>query len=161
MNKQNVTSLTKKAYDNVFLPTHNFNGSEKDIEEHILENIESISKECGWGEIQRVETQYSINCISNGIKSKRVRLDILIWHKDGSGTVIEVKSTKRDMRTQVLSAISQSLYYGCVIEKKLGCMPRLVVAANEISEDVYEAIKRFNLPICLLMVDGDRCIYLR
>ena len=161
MNKQNSTTLSKKASDNVFLPTHSFNGSEKDIEEYILENINQISEECGWGEIERVETQYTVKCPLKESKQRRIRLDIFIWHKDGSGTIIEVKSIKKGYRTDALSAVSQSLHYGCVIENMLGCLPRLVVAANEISDDIYDTIKRFNLPICLLMVDGDRCVYLR
>jgi hypothetical protein len=161
MKPQNPTILSKKAYDNIFIPTYNFDGSEKDIEEHILENIESISKECGWGDVQRVETQYVIKCPSTEKRQKKIRIDIFVWHTDGSGTVIEVKSVKNKNRTDSLTAVSQSLHYGYVVEAFLGHLPRIVVAANEISGDVYETIKRFNLPICLLMVDGDRCVYLK
>lgn len=42
----------------------------------------------------------------------------------------------------------------------LNNMARLVIAAPVINKDLYEVVKRFKLPINLLMVDGDRCIYL-
>jgi hypothetical protein len=136
------------------IPAFQFVGTEKDIEAHIVDNIEDISLRCGWGGVKKFKAQLTIRG-----KSTHYRPDLMIWHPDGSGTVIEVKSTTKSKQL-LLSSVSQILQYGLIIEKTLGAMPRLVIAANEISEDVYDCIKAYRLPINMLMVDGDRCIYL-
>ncbi len=135
-------------------PQYSFIGKEKDIETHILENISDISACCMWGDVKRVERQYPIT-ISGG----RIFVDIMLWHTDGTGTAIEVKRSKTN-RNDLLTAIGQSLFYGYKMEKSLNNMARLVIAAPVINKDLYEVVKRFKLPINLLMVDGDRCIYL-
>ena len=144
----------RKIQPNDLKPAFQFIGTEKDIESHIVDNIEDISAGCGWGVVKSLKTQFTIRS-----KSTFYRPDVMIWHSDGSGTVIEVKSTISN-RQSLLSSVSQVLQYGTIIEKKLGAMPRLVIAANEISDDVYDCIKAYKLPINMLMVDGDRCVYL-
>jgi hypothetical protein len=135
-------------------PQYKFEGKEKDVEDHIISNIHEISENCMWGEIKRIETQFVIP-----LKNSKIRADIMIWHTDGTGTVIEVKKSETH-RSQNLSAIGQALFYGRVMEKTLTKMPRMVVASNEISRELYDVIHRFKLPINLLMVDNDRFIYL-
>lgn len=135
-------------------PHFNFNGSENDMELHILENIEDISRHCNWGEIREVKSQYTMN-----IKKGKIRADIMIWHKDGTGTAIEVKNATTN-RNCILAAIGQVLSYGWKMKSKLINEPRLVIASNQINSDIYETVKHYGLPISMLMVDGDRCIYL-
>lgn len=139
----------------ILQPNFNFQGKEKDIEDHILENIHDIANNCLWGDIIRVERQFMIPISTGG----KIIADIMVWHADGTGTAIEVKRTKTN-RNDLLTAIGQSLFYGLKMEQSLGHIARMVVAAPEINKDLHDVIIRFKLPICLLMVDGDRCIYL-
>tara|TARA_R100000951_G_scaffold79159_1_gene67155 strand:- start:296 stop:763 length:468 start_codon:yes stop_codon:yes gene_type:complete len=155
MNSQNVTTLDKKELDVILLNRYHFKGKEKDIENHILENINDISNQCGWGVIQRVKSQYVVP-FGNG----RLIADIMVWHKDGTGTCIEVKSGKHN-RNDLLNAISQSLSYGYKLKSMLGNYPRLVIAAPKIEEEIYNVVAEYKLPINMLMVDGDRCVYLQ
>jgi|APGre2960657404_1045060.scaffolds.fasta_scaffold27819_4 hypothetical protein len=132
----------------------NFIGLEKDIEAHILENILDISTNCMWGDIKRVERQYILP-ISNG----KIIADIAIWHTDGTGTFIEVKKTNSN-RNNIISAISQVLFYGMIAKKCLGFTPRLVIASNEIMTEIYDIKKEYDLPINILVIDGDKCTYI-
>lgn len=135
-------------------PKYIFTEKEIELQNHIVENINDIAENCFWGKITRIETQYVIPKV-NG----RIIADIMLWHEDGTGTVIEVKRSNTN-RNVILTAISQSLFYGMLMESSLKNMPRLVIAMPKINADVYNLIKKFNLPINLLMVDNDRCIYL-
>jgi RecB family endonuclease NucS len=135
-------------------PKYIFTEKEIELQNHIIENINDIAENCMWGEIERFKQQYAISKV-NG----RLIADIMIWHKDGTGTVIEVKRSSTN-RNDILTAISQCLFYGTIMESALKVMPRLVIATPKIDTDTYNVIKRFNLPINLLMVDFNRCIYL-
>jgi len=88
-----------------------------------------------------------------------IRCDLLLWHEDGTGTCIEVK-TGANNRNDDLTAIGQLLFYGKCIEKKLTNKPRLVLVCPRIKSGIWEIIKEYNLPICLLEVTEDKCIYL-
>ena len=136
------------------IPQYKFIGKEKDIESHILDNIKDISIHCSWGKVKKVERQYII-----GTYKGHIIVDIMIWHNDGTGTAIEVKTGKTN-RNDGFAAIGQCLYYGIKMQRSLKEMPRMVIAMPEINYDIYEIINYFKLPISLLMVDGDRCIYL-
>ena len=131
-----------------------FKGKEKDLELYVMENIHDISLNRNWGNIVNVESQFPVN-----LTKGRIFADVMLWHENGSGTVIEIKRSNTN-RNDVLTAISQLLFYGQRLEEKWGAMPRLVVCCPEISMDSYDVIKRFNLPINILMIDGDRCLYL-
>ena len=135
-------------------PKYIFTEKEIELQNHIIDNINDIAENCMWGEIERYKTQYTIP-----VDTRRLIADIMIWHKDGTGTVIEVKRIGL-CRNDILTAISQCLFYGTIMESALKVMPRLVIATPKIDADTYNVIKRFNLPINLLMVDFDRCIYL-
>lgn len=135
-------------------PKYIFTEKEIELQNHIIENINDIAENCMWGEIEQFKQQYAISKV-NG----RIIADIMIWHKDGTGTVIEVKRSSTN-RNDILTAISQCLFYGTIMESALKFMPRLVIATPKIDTDTYSVIKRFNLPINLLMVDFNRCIYL-
>lgn len=133
---------------------YDFKGSERDLEAHILDNIHDIAHKCGWGEIVRIEKQFMIRLVGY-----YVVVDIMLWHSDGTGTAIECKTGKNN-RNDLLTGIGQVLFYGANLATALKVMPRLVIASPVISPYVHHTIKVFNLPICLLGVDGDKCTYL-
>jgi len=83
----------------------------------------------------------------------------MIWHKDGTGTCIEIKNTNRD-RNSYLTGIAQLLFYGNVMEHSLTKMPRLVLVAPTIKDECYSTAKKFNLPISFLGLTENKCIYL-
>jgi hypothetical protein len=136
------------------IPKFEFTGKEHGIVEHILDNIDEISFNSGWGKIERVKRGYTMF-----LGNTRIIADIMIWHTDGTGTAIEVKRTNTN-RNDLLTAIGQVLFYGLHMEARLKNMPRLVIASPEINSNLLLIKKRFDLPICFLMVDGNRCIYL-
>lgn len=142
--------LKKGTFD----PLFDFVGKEKDVELHIIDNIHEIAKHCNWGEVVRIERQFMIRYGKGSICA-----DIMVWHKDGSGTVIEVKRTKTN-RNDTLAAIGQVLAYGYKVKEVLTNRPRLVISSPEINEELYRVIQEYKLPIDLLMIDGDRAIYL-
>lgn len=139
---------------NDFIPLFDFDSNEKDLELHILENIHDISKQCGWGDIDRIEQQFQVP-----FGKGRIVIDIMLWHTDGTGTCIEVKTGKHN-RNDLLTAIGQVLSYSYKLKDKLGNYPRMVIATPTIEEEIYNVIQTHKLPINMLMVDGDRCIYL-
>ena len=133
---------------------HRVYKSEKELEDFFIENIEEISNSCKWGEIERFERQYQIP-----LKKGRIIADVMIWHKDGTGTCIEIKNTNRD-RNAYLTGIAQLLFYGNVMEHSLTKMPRLVLVAPTIKDECYSTAKKFNLPISFLGLTENKCIYL-
>ncbi len=137
-----------------FTARFNFVGSEKDFEFHLIDNLEDISKSCGWGEIKRRERQFTIRQ-----DKSRVIADLMIWHTDGTGTIIECKKSNTN-RNDVLAAIGQVLFYGAFVKSKMIHRPRLVIAAPSIPFTTYSVIQEFKLPINLLIVDGNKCTYL-
>lgn len=149
MNKTEQQMTTKDL-----IPQYDFIGKEKDLEDYILENINEISNNCKWGDILRIERQFQVP-----IAQGKVIIDIMIWHKDGTGTAIEVKRSKTN-RNDILAGIGQCLSYALKLESALDNAPRLVIAAPVINDDLYRIVNKFKLPINLLMVDGHRCIYL-
>ena len=145
---------TKKKYDmGYFNPVCDFVGSEKDIEQHLFDNIHEVISNCGLPEIARVEQQYTIN-----LKHGRMIADIMIWHTDGTGTVIEVKKSQ-SQRTTILMAISQLLLYGIMIKDALGATPRMIVASERIDPELFVVVDTYKLPISFLMCDGDRFVF--
>jgi len=133
---------------------HSIKKREKDYETFIIENIDLISESCRWGDIVKIERQYVIP-IDNG----RIIADIMIWHKDGTGTCIEVK-TGENNRNDYLTGISQLLFYGLITEHSLKNMPRLVLASPKIKNIAWDVVKKFNLPVNFLEVTENKCIYL-
>ena len=133
---------------------YDFVGRERDLEAHIVENIHDIASACGWGDIIRIEEQFTVQLVG-----QRVIADVMLWHSDGTGTLIECKTGKTN-RNDLLMGIGQVLFYGANLQAALGCMPRLVIASPYISPYVNDTIRTFNLPICLLGVDGDQCTYI-
>lgn len=133
---------------------HPIKKTEKEYETFILENIDIISENCKWGDIKNIERQYRIP-----LKNGYIVADIMIWHKDGSGTCIEIK-TGRNNRNDDLTAIGQLLFYGLITEHSLVNMPRLVLATTKIKSELWDVSKRFGLPIDFLEVTDDKCIYL-
>lgn len=131
-----------------------FVGSEKDFEFHLIDNLNDISQSCGWGEVKRWEQQFTMRQ-----DNTRVIADLMLWHTDGTGTVIECKKSKTN-RNDILAAIGQVLFYGTFLKARLSNRPRLVIAAPSIPFSIYSVIQEFKLPINLLIVDGDKCTYL-
>lgn len=126
-----------------------FIGSEKDIQNHIVDNIQNICEKCFFGEVRKTQTNFKLKSSGNsGI------YDILVYHKNGTGTLIEVKKYVNDM--YLLSAIGQILYYSELCKINLGEYPRLVIASNYIPDSVRAVIKSNKLPIRLLELDGDK-----
>lgn len=132
---------------------YDFHGSERDFEAHVADNLDDISKHCGWGEISHFKQQFTLK-----MGNERQCVDIMIWHKDGTGTLIECKTGKTN-RHDVLTAMGQAMFYGTNIKYALGQMPRLVIASPKFSQHLWRTISTFELPINLLVIDGDRCVY--
>jgi RecB family endonuclease NucS len=128
--------------------------SEKEHEDFLLDNIDYISECCLWGEIVRIERQFRIT-LSQGC----VIADIMLWHKDGTGTCIEVKTGKNN-RNDDLMGLSQLLFYGFIMENSLQNMPRLVLATPTIKGEIFAVIQKYNLPISILNYSENKCIYL-
>lgn len=127
--------------------------SEKEIESHIIDNIIEISNGCFWGGIKKWKSQYRIEGgTCSGI------CDIMIWHKDGSGTLVEVKKFKSV--NYLLSSIGQIILYGEIINANLGQLPRLVIACDHIPEIVKKIVKLHTPSIKLLELKGDRVEYI-
>jgi RecB family endonuclease NucS len=129
--------------------------SEKEQEDYILEHIDYISEMCGWGDVLRVERQLHVP-----LKTGRVVIDIMIWHKDGSGTAIEIK-TGNNNRNDDMMGIGQLLFYGYVLESRLTKLPRLVLAMPSLKQELVDVIRKFNVPISILNYSSDKCIYLQ
>lgn len=127
--------------------------SEKDIENHLIDNINEISNGCFWGDIKRHKSQYQLN---GGVCS--IICDVMIWHKDGSGTLIEVKKFKSI--NYLLSSIGQIILYGELIHAHLGQYPRLVIACDHIPELVKKIVKLNTPSIRLLELKGHRVEYI-
>lgn len=136
-------------------PRYDFKGNESDIENHILSNIKDISSYCNWGSITKIKQQNYIRCSQGHIIN-----DIMLWHNNGTGTIIEVKKNIQKTRMTLLNGVSQLLFYGTIVKSKYGAIPRLVLASNEITLDVIAMRDDYNLPVDFLMVDGNRCVYL-
>ncbi len=128
-------------------------GREKDIELHLIENISAISENCKWGEITKFQKQLQLQ-----IRGKKPICDLMVWHKNGTGTVIEVKKFKGDLWQS--HAIGQVLMYGEVLRANLGEYPRMVICSDYISPLVKLIIKSQNLPIKTLEIDGDKVTYI-
>lgn len=129
--------------------------SEKQYETFLIENIEEVSLNCGWGGIERIERQYVLP-----LKNGRIICDLMIWHKDGTGTCIEVKTGKNN-RNDDLMGLGQLMFYGSIMEEYLENMPRMVLVCPKLKQELWQVVKRFNIPIDLLELTNDKCIYLR
>lgn len=130
-----------------------FNGSEMGIQQHIQDNVKDISKNCQWGDIERI--------IPNGRLSSKHGIgiyDLLIIHSNQTATLIEVKKYKSEQL--ILAAIGQILFYGSLVKVHYDAFPRLVIASNYIPATVQYIIKLNNLNIRLLQVDGNEITYL-
>lgn len=128
-------------------------GSEKDIEMHLIDNLDDISKNCFWGSVRTYHRQLRLEIFdSNPI------CDLMIWHHDGTGTVVEVKKYKSDLWQSY--AIGQVLMYGEIIRAKLNEYPRMVICSDYISPLLKLTVKQNKLPIRLLELDGDKAFYI-
>jgi len=128
--------------------------TEREFELFLLDNINIVSKNCHWGKITRIERQCSM-----AFNDGAIRCDIMLWHEDGTGTCIEVKMGHNN-RNDDLMGLGQLLFYGLCIEKRLTNKPRLVLVCPNIKNSLWDIIKAYNLPICLLELTDDKCIYL-
>lgn len=130
-----------------------FNGTELDIQNHIVENINDICDRCFLGSVKNTLTNLKIK---GQTKSSGI-YDILIYHTNGTGTIIEVKKYTSDMH--LLSAIGQILYYAELCEIQLTNYPRLIIASNFIQNSIRAIIKANKLPIRILEVDGNKVTF--
>ncbi len=132
-----------------------FTLSEREFEDYVLENLNRIASQSGWSTIRRVERQFRIPIAG----SRYARVDIMVWHTDGTGTVIECK-IPTTASTYELYSIGQLMLYASVIKTQMGQYPRLVMCAPSISPMYYRIVKEFNVPIHLLQIDNEECVYL-
>ena len=116
----------KKIFLQFHLHSRNSACGKADFEDYIISNIDEISHNSGGGEVARCERQYTISYGRN-----RARLDIMLWHKDGTGTCIEVKHSNIT-RNNMFNTIGQVLLYRHLVKYKLGEFPRVVILSNEI-----------------------------
>lgn len=137
-----------------FEPNYEFMGDENALEKHVLDNLEIICKGCSWPQIKAVERQFRIKS-----GDTTAIIDIFVLHEDNSVTIIECKKTKTN-RNDIVGAIGQVLFYSSIIEHVHKRKSRLVIASPQINPIVHSTISKYKLPIDLMMVDGDRCIYL-
>jgi len=153
MSKTNKSEHTPKVSYQDLSPRFGFKGKERDIEAHVLDNINDISIGAGWGKVRAAKSQVRLP----SIKGRSVAVDIVVYHTYGTITVIEVKKHRPD-RSELMKAITQVLFYGTLIERKFKVLPRMVVASNVISDELFEVCDRFSFPVDVLMIDGDRVI---
>lgn len=133
--------------------TYKSEHSEKDIENHLIDNIHEISSGCFWGDIKRFKPQFQIG----GIGCRAI-CDVMIWHNDGTGTVVEVKKYKS--LHHLISSIGQIILYGELIHAILGQYPRLVIACDHIPQIVKHIVKLNTPSIKLLELNGNRVEYI-
>ena len=135
------------------IPNFNFIGSELDIQNHIVDNIDDICEKCFFGGVKRTLTNLRIKgSDTNGI------CDILVFHNNNTATLIEVKKYTSDMH--LLSAIGQILFYAELCKIQIDNYPRLIIASNYIPTSIISIIKTNNLPIRLLELDGDKVTFI-
>ena len=127
-------------------------GNEKDIENHLIDNIDDISIGCFWGPVEKFQKQLRLD-----MKGFSPVCDLMIWHGDGTGTVVEVKKFKNELSQS--HAIGQILMYGEAIKLKLSEYPRLVICSDYISPIIKSIISAQKLPIKTLQLDGDKVTY--
>lgn len=132
---------------------YNFVGSESDITDYIVESIQEIADGCKWSEIDFVKREISL---PSGT-TKNNRCDLLLWHKDGTGTLIEVKKYKDD--NYMVGAIGQVLMYAELCLIKYGNYPRIVIASDYIPTVLKSIIKSNKLPIKTMQIDGEKVTY--
>jgi hypothetical protein len=149
------TEATLDALGKLGATEHLFTLSEREFEDYVLENLERIALKSGWATIRRVERQFRIPIAG----SRYARVDIMVWHVDGTGTVIECK-VPTTASTYELYSIGQLMLYASVIKTQMGQYPRLVMCAPSISPMYYRIVKEFQVPINLLQIDNDECVYL-
>lgn len=83
-------------------------------------NTPMILEAYGWPAIIRIETEYQV---------ERGRIDILAFHEDGSGTIIECKAARS--ARDILPAIGQVMSYGLQIARNgLFKSVRLAIASR-------------------------------
>lgn len=144
--------LTLKGMET--LTKYKFIGKEKDICKYFTENMEYIALECKWDKVRNYKEEYVLLT-----KHGRIQVDCMIWHDNGTGTIIEFKANKIKNTAWGLSAIGQILYYGSMVEMILGKLPRMVIASNEITTALKFIIKQYKLPIQLMQIDGEEVSY--
>ena len=145
--------MSKTIIQELLKPTEfKYIGAEKEFEDYLYESIDEVAFYCGWGKVKRIEKQYILK-----YGKKKPRVDLMVWHNDGSGTIIECKI--ENSNHWMLSAIGQSLFYRNIAKHLLGQFPRIVIAADSIPTELYSVIAEYKLPIKLLQMDNGKIIY--
>lgn len=130
-------------------------GSEKDFEENVFDNLEQMIAGLGLPKITTAERQRQIR-----FPGGQIIMDIVVRHTDGSATIIEVKKpSKQNPSTSPyaqMQAIGQLLLYQNVFEMKTNIKPRLILIDNKIHERTCLAFAGNNLPITLIDFQKDR-----
>lgn len=105
-----------------------FGGNEKGVVQEVLAQIDMgvIPAAYGWPEIIRVEREFPV---------PRGRIDILLFHIDGSLTAIECKAS--DKARDVLPAIGQVMAYGLMLGySRTASEIRLAIASRARAADL-------------------------
>lgn len=132
-----------------------FDGSEKDFEENVFENIDQICDCLSLPKITVIERQRSIKA-----DNFQIRPDILVRHEDGSMTVFEVKKingkTPATSGHEQVAGIGQLLLYGNVLSALINAPVRLALIDNKINYRTFCCFGQYKLPITLLELQKDR-----
>ena len=136
-------------------PRYIFEGSERDFEKHIIENIDLICESIGLPDIYAIRQQKQIR-----FEKSLIVMDILIRHIDGSATIFEVKKTNdknphTSTREQV-SSIGQMLLYKNVFKAKTGVEPRVALLTDKLLYRTMVVFNETELPLTLIEFQRNR-----
>lgn len=132
-----------------------FQGSEKEFEDNVVEHIEEICSLLDLPPIDSVHRQRQIR-----MADFQVIMDIVIRHTDETATIFEVKKANSKHPAtgtfNQMQGIGQLLLYQNVFEARTGGKPRLVLIDNKIYERTVLSFKNNQLPITLVDFQKDR-----
>ena len=149
LNKKQVAEIFKEKRNQTFI------GDEKKFQKYIVERIDEICKNLGLPNIKYIETQKVIEAVDI-----KIIPDIYIVHKDGTGTIFEVKcSNDKNGHTSAneqVKAIGQLLLYRNVVKMTRNNFPLVYMVSDKIFNRTLSAFYENNLPIGLIEIQNDR-----
>jgi len=132
-----------------------FKGDEKRFEKYIYNDLSDICNNLGYADIKKAEMQHVIKTANY-----KIIPDIMIWHKDGTGTIFEVKVTNSNnpqtSPNEQIKSIGQLLLYRSVIKEKYGEFPRVFLITDQLFEKTFHIFADNDLPVGLIEIQNDR-----
>lgn len=127
--------------------------NEKELCDFVEANIDAFCMELGIS-MAAYERESYITRIATFGKGNRPRVDFLIKETGGGVTLVEAKHP-RNLYREVNMAISQILDYILIAEKEGIKVNKAVILTSACNRQVLEIIKRFELPIDVVLISKD------